>query len=108
MAFGHSAPASGRRCTTLVSLLADLGEFLTQEGITDSAYYRGFPGYKQEDLASAASHGEDSSQVAGGDLEDGQVVTPDLTRAPELTPYRDLDASRLKMERLVEPCRLPR
>ncbi len=49
LAFGHSAgeisvPASGCRCTSLVSLLADLGEFLTREGITDSAYHRGFPG----------------------------------------------------------------
>lgn len=48
LAFRHAAgeisvPASGRRCTSLVSLLADLSEFLTKEGIADSAYQRGFP-----------------------------------------------------------------
>lgn len=53
-AFGHSAgeisvPASGRRCTSLVSLLADLNEFLTKEGIADSAYHRGFPGVDAEE-----------------------------------------------------------
>ena len=53
LAFGHSAgeisvPASGRRCTSLVSLLADLSEFLTEEGVVDSAYHRGFPGVERE------------------------------------------------------------
>ena len=103
LAFGHSVgeisvPASGRRCTSLVSLLADLGEFLTKEGTTDSAYHRGFPGLCGDGILPDGNgvQREDGPVEAGGPRE-GQTVQHDLERAPELTPYRDLDPSRLKL-----------
>ena len=73
-----SVPQSGRRITTLVSLLADLSEFVTWEGIGGDAYSRTFPG-----------------AVAGfGHL---AKVERDLERAEELRPYRSLDPSRLTL-----------
>ena len=103
-AFGHSAgeisvPASGRRCTSLVSLLADLSEFLTKEGVADSAYHRGFPGISSEDTF--PEHGKSGLRGGGEEVSDSpmrhKVVPRDLDRAPELVPYRDLDPSRLKL-----------
>ena len=103
LAFGHSAgeisvPASGRRCTSLVSLLADLGEFLTREGTTDSAYHRGFPGQDDSGIlpsddgpGGAAPSGNEKSPYVG------QVIAHDIEKAPELVPYRDLEPSRLKL-----------
>ena len=103
-AFGHSAgeisvPASGRRCTSLVSLLADLSEFLTKEGVADSAYHRGFPGISSEDTF--PEQGQCGLREGGEEVSESsirhKVVPRDLDRAPELVPYRDLDPSRLKL-----------
>ena len=79
-AFGNCAgeinvPASGRRSTALVSMLADLGDFFTRHGLSGSAYESGF----------------DSA------LQSKDGVEADLSRAEELTPYRSLDPSRLKL-----------
>ena len=79
-AFGNCAgeidvPASGRRSTTLVSMLADLSEFFTKHGLSGSAYESGFD---------AALQSKDGFEV-------------DVSRAEELVPYRSLDPSRLKL-----------
>ena len=79
-AFGNRAgeinvPASGRRSTTLVSMLADLSDFFTKNGLSGSAYESGF----------------------GAALQSKEGVEVDLSRAEELTPYRSLDPSRLKL-----------
>ena len=79
-AFGNCAgevnvPASGRCSTFLVSLLADLSDFFTRHGLSGSAYESG--------LEAAVQSGE------GLDV--------DLSRAKELTPYRPLDPTRLKL-----------
>ena len=104
LAFGHAAgeisvPASGRRCTSLVSLLADLSEFLTKEGIADSAYQRGFSG--EASNGSVPSSGFPEAEGEGGERSPyfpaGVKVPRDMDRAPELVPYRDLDPSRLKL-----------
>lgn len=104
LAFGHAAgeisvPASGRRCTSLVSLLADLSEFLTKEGIADSAYQRGFPG--EASNGSVPSSGFPEEGREGGERSPttfaGVKVPRDMERAPELVPYRDLDPPRLKL-----------
>ena len=80
-AFGSSSekfqvPACGRRIPTLMALLADLSDLLTWEGAGGDPYFRSFPG---------APEGIK------------EVVGRDLTRAEELTPYRSLDPSRLKL-----------
>ena len=79
-AFGNCAgeidvPASGRRSTALVSMLADLSDFFTKHGLSGSAYESGF------DAALQSKEGVDA----------------DLSRAEELIPYRSLDPSRLKL-----------
>ena len=79
-AFGNCAgdinvPASGRRSTALVSMLADLSDFFVSHGLSGSAYEAGFDAALQS--------------------KDGVVA--DLSRAEELTPYRSLDPSRLKL-----------
>ena len=79
-AFGNCAgdinvPASGRRSTALVSMLADLSDFFVSHGLSGSAYEAGFDAALQS--------------------KDG--VAADLSRAEELTPYRSLDPSRLKL-----------
>ena len=79
-AFGNCAgdinvPASGRRSTALVSMLADLNDFFVSHGLSGSAYEAGFDAALQS--------------------KDGVVA--DLSRAEELTPYRSLDPSRLKL-----------
>ena len=73
-----SIPASGRRSTTLISLLADLSDFLTWQGLAGDSYMRGFPG-------------------AAGGLQEVIDVPTDLTKAPELVPYRQLQPDRLKI-----------
>ena len=80
-AFGNRAgvvnvPASGRRSTNVVSLLADLSEFLTLHGLNQNSYERGCPAFVGVDNAE---------------------VPTDFSRAEELNPYRSLDASRLKL-----------
>ena len=65
-------PASGRRSTNLVSMLADLSEAITWHGLGGDAYTKSFPGSPDE-----------------------LKVKPDFGRAPELQPYRQLDPSRL-------------
>ena len=109
LAFGHSAgeisvPASGRRCTSLVSLLADLSEFLTQEGVVDSAYHRGFPGVEKEGILPKKKSSLDKEEKGqtSSVVREGAVVPQDVEKAPELIPYRDLEPSRLV------PCSLPR
>ena len=72
-----SVPSSGRRSTSLISQLSDLCEFLTSQGGTADSYFHGFPG------------------VDGGYA--AAKVAPDDDKAPELKPYRNLDASRLKL-----------
>ena len=79
-AFGNCAgeidvPASGRRSTALVSMLADLSDFFTKHGLSGSAYESGL------DAALQSKDGVDA----------------DLSRAEELIPYRSLDPSRLKL-----------
>ena len=71
-----SVPDSGRRSMNLVSLLADLSDFVTWEGLSGSSYDRSFPG-------------------AAGGLGERRSVPYDRSRAEELTPYRPLDPSRL-------------
>jgi len=68
-------PASGRRSTALVSMLADLSDFFVSHGLSGSAY---------EAVFDAALHAKDG-------------VVADQSRAEELTPYRSLDPSRLKL-----------
>lgn len=80
-AFGNCAgeihvPASGRRSTALVAMLADLSEFFTTRGLSGDAYEIGFNG--------------------ADNLPPGEVQV-DTTRAEELLPYRSLDPSRLKL-----------
>ena len=80
-AFGNCAgeihvPASGRRSTALVAMLADLSEFFTTRGLSGDAYEIGFNG--------------------ADNLPPGEVQV-DNTRAEELLPYRSLDPSRLKL-----------
>ena len=80
-AFGNRAetidvPASGRRSTNLVSLLADLSEFLTLHGVSSSSYEKGCPAF---------------------DGVDKTEVPTDFSRSDELNPYRSLDAARLKL-----------
>ena len=79
-AFGNcageiSVPASGRRSTTLVAMLADLSDFFTKHGLSGSAYETGFD---------AALQSKEGFEV-------------DVSRAEELVPYRSLDPSRLKL-----------
>ena len=80
-AFGNragevSVPASGRRSIDVVSLLADLSEFVTIQGLAEDNYQRGCPTFV---------------------VPEGQEVPVDKSRAEELTPYRDLDPARLKI-----------
>ena len=82
-AFGSSGetfevPSSGRRITSLISLLADLSDLATWEGVGGDSYSRTFPG-------------------ANGGLKEGLEVARDLDRADELRPYRDLQPDRLKL-----------
>ncbi len=82
-AFGNSdedflVPKSGRRSTNLLAGLCDLSEFLTRSGAASDAYHHGFAG--------EACPNEDSN-----------VVQPDLSRAAELVPYRQLDPSRIRL-----------
>ena len=63
------------RSTTLVSMLADLSDFFTKNGLSGSAYESGY----------------------GAALQSKEGVEVDLSRAEELTPYRSLDPSRLKL-----------
>ena len=79
-AFGNCAgevnvPASGRRSTSLVSMLADLSDFFTKHGLSGSAYESGL----------------------GAAVQSGEGLDVDLSRAEELTPYRPLDPTRLKL-----------
>ena len=79
-AFGNCAgeinvPASGRRSTTLVAMLADLSDFLTKHGLSGSAYESGF------DAA----------------LQPREGFVADVSRAEELVPYRPLNPSRLRL-----------
>lgn len=82
-AFGSSGesfkiPQSGRRMTTLTSLLADLSDFATWEGLGGGeAYTRAFQGAEEGFF--------------------GKEVPRDMTRAEELQPFRALDPSRLKL-----------
>jgi len=71
-------PPSGRRCTSLISQLADLSDFVSWEGLAGASYSRGFKG-SEESLASLVH------------------VPVDKTRAPELTPYSSLNPDRLKI-----------
>ena len=80
-AFGNQAgeisvPASGRRSIDVVSLLSDLSEFVTIHGLTEDSYQRGCPPF---------------------DFAEGDEIPRDLSRAEELSPYRDLDPQRLKI-----------
>lgn len=82
-AFGNSLeeisiPESGRRSSTLVALLADLSDFVTWEGLSGDAYFRGFPGDVDDPCEPA-------------------VVPVDRSRAEQLEPYRPLDPSCLKI-----------
>ncbi|CAK9106382.1 Methyltransferase-like protein 5 [Durusdinium trenchii] len=82
-AFGSSGenfqvPQSGRRMTTLASLLADLSDFATWEGLGGGGVY------------SRAFQGAEEGFVVG-------EVPRDMTRAEELQPYRSLDPARLKL-----------
>ena len=106
LAFGRSAgeisvPASGRRSTSLVSLLSDLSEFLTRQGTTKSPYHRGFAGVPEDEVA-APSGGRSFAIGRGGRdaVHEGSVVPVDDSRAPELMPYRDLDPTRLTLSGL--------
>lgn len=72
-----SVPSSGRRTTSLTAQLADLCEFLTWQGASADPYRGGFQG-------------------ADSGLAD-VWIQPDKTRDESLTPYRSLDASRLKL-----------
>ena len=72
-------PASGRRQTSLVALLADLSDFVAWEGLAGDSYSHGFAG-AAEGLRARDVH-----------------VPARKDRAPELTPYRALDPSRLKL-----------
>ena len=114
LAFGHSAgeisvPASGRRCTSLVSLLADLSEFLTQEGVVDSAYHRGFPGVEKEGILPKKKSSLDKEEKGqtSSVVREGAVVPQDVEKAPELIPYRDLEPSRLKLSGTAQWCPAP-
>ena len=69
-------PACGRRIPTLMALLADLSDVVTWEGVGGDPYFRAFAG------------------TTGGLAE---FAPRDLSRAPELIPYRALDPSRLKL-----------
>ena len=69
-------PASGRRRPTLMALLADLSDVLTWEGAGGGPYFR---------------------SLAGSARGLSELAPRDLTRAPELIPYRSLDPSRLKL-----------
>ena len=73
-----SIPDSGRRSSALASLLADLSDFMTWEGLSADGYMRGFPG-------------------AGGGLKEFTSVPVDKSRDESLVPYRALDAGRLKI-----------
>ena len=82
-AFGSSSdvvsiPESGRRSSSLVSMLADLTDFMTWEGLPSDSYFRGFPG-------------------ADGGLQEVAKVHVDKSRDESLVPYRALDASLLKI-----------
>ena len=103
LAFGRSAgeisvPASGRRSTSLVSLLSDLSEFLTRQGTAESPYHRGFAGAAEDEAATSLGGGGMASRSKERDVDlDGAAVPVDDSRAPELLPYRDLDPSRLAL-----------
>ena len=74
-----AVPASGRRQTSLVAMLADLSDFVTWEGLSGDSYLHGFPGAEKD-----AGHC-------------GVHVPSRNDRAPELLPYRALDPARLKL-----------
>ena len=73
-----SIPGSGRRSATLVSLLADLSDFLCWEGLSGDTYRKGFVG-------------------AGDGLAEVASIPATSHRAEELVPYRPLDPGRLKI-----------
>ena len=73
-----SVPKSGRRSTNLLASLCDLSEFLTRSGAASEAYRRGFDGEINQGVA-------------------GQCLAPDLSRADELVPYRQLDPQRIRL-----------
>lgn len=82
-AFGSSSedfsvPKSGRRSTNLLASLCDLSEFLTRSGVASEAYRRGFEGEGDQGVVE-------------------QHLSPDLSRAEELVPYRQLDPGRIKL-----------
>lgn len=82
-AFGNSGdeflvPRSGRRSTNLIASLCDLSEFLTRSGASAEPYVHGFAGAPNDDYQ-------------------GETFQPDLSRAEELVPYRQLDFSRIKI-----------
>ena len=86
--FGHGqdefkVPTSGRRSTTLISLLSDLSDFVTQKGIGGDCYSKSFAGFPEE----------------------GVIIDHDINKAPELRPYRSLDPTRLALhgEALWDP-----
>ena len=78
-------PSSGRRTTSLIGLLTDLGEVLTWEGAAGDGYQRGFQG-------------------AAGGFAEAISVPRDLDKADELRPYRDLDPARLKITGTASWC----
>ena len=83
LAFGNcedviKVPSSGRRSSSLISMLSDLSDFITWEGLSGDHYRRSFPG----DVSGYACLGH---------------VQPDLSKAEELQPYRPLDPDRLKI-----------
>ena len=82
-AFGSSSddfsvPKSGRRSTNLLASLCDLSEFLTRSGVASEAYRRGFEGEGDQGVVD-------------------QHLAPDLSRADELVPYRQLDPGRIRL-----------
>ena len=66
-----SLPKAGRRFPQLVARLSELSDCLTQLGPSSNPYDKSF---------------------------NGSPVPPDNTRFPELSPYRDLDPSRLRIK----------
>ncbi|CAK9067376.1 unnamed protein product [Durusdinium trenchii] len=78
-----SVPKSGRRITSLISMLSDLSEFVTWEGLGGDIYSGVYPG-SQEGYRTVVE------------------VPRDLDRADELRPYRTLDPSRLTLSGKAE------
>ena len=71
-----SLPSSSRRSTHLLAMLSDLSDVVTWQGLSGATYSKSFPG-------------------AQDGLGEVRRLNPNLDRAEELKPYRDLDPRRL-------------